>query len=47
MNIEIFRLINNLVNKNSVLDKIMIFFLKDVLYIFIVVFVIVFILGVI
>ncbi|OOM09393.1 undecaprenyl-diphosphatase [Clostridium saccharobutylicum] len=45
MNIEIFRLINNLANKNSVLDKIMIFFSKDALYIFIVALAIGFILG--
>jgi undecaprenyl-diphosphatase len=46
MNMEIFRLINNLANKNNVLDKIMIFFSKDVPYIFMAVIAIVFILGV-
>ena len=45
MNIEFFRLINNLANKNSVLDKMMIFFSKDALYIFIAVLAIVFVLG--
>jgi undecaprenyl-diphosphatase len=47
MNMEIFRLINNLANKNTVLDKIMIFFSKDVPYIFMAVIAIVFILGVV
>lgn len=46
MNMELFRLINNLANKNIVLDKIMIFFSKDVPYIFMAVIAIVFILGV-
>jgi undecaprenyl-diphosphatase len=46
MNMELFRLINNLANKNTVLDKIMIFFSKDVPYIFMAVIAIVFILGV-
>jgi len=46
MNMELFRLINNLANKNTVLDKIMIFFSKDVPYIFIAVAVITFILGI-
>lgn len=46
MNMEFFRLINNLAYQNSVLDKIMIFFSKDVPYIFMVVIAIVFILGV-
>lgn len=45
MNMELFRLINNLANKNTVLDKIMVFFSKDVPYIFIAVAVITFILG--
>ena len=44
MNMEIFRLINNLANKNTVLDKIMIFFSKDI---FMAVIAIVFILGVV
>ena len=47
MNMEIFRLINNLANKNTVLDKIMIFFSKDVPYIFMAVIAIVFILGIV
>ncbi|MCY6959681.1 undecaprenyl-diphosphatase [Clostridium brassicae] len=47
MNIEIFRLINNLANKNIILDKVMIFFSKDVPYIFMAVIAIIFILGVI
>lgn len=47
MNVEIFRLINNLAGKNTVLDKIMIFFSKDVPYIFMAVIALVFILGVI
>ncbi|APH16991.1 PAP2 superfamily protein [Clostridium sporogenes] len=47
MNMEFFRLINNLANKSSVLDKIMIFFSKDILYIFVAVVAIVFILGII
>lgn len=46
MNMEFFRLINNLANKNSILDKIMIFFSKDVLYIFVAVLAMVFVLGV-
>ncbi|MFL0198014.1 undecaprenyl-diphosphatase [Clostridium sp. WILCCON 0269] len=46
MNMELFRLINNLANKNIVLDKIMIFFSKDVPYIFMAVITIVFILGI-
>ncbi|WP_411678973.1 undecaprenyl-diphosphatase [Clostridium thailandense] len=46
MNMELFRLINNLANKNNVLDKIMIFFSKDVPYIFMAVLAIIFILGI-
>lgn len=46
MNMEIFRLINNLANKNSFLDKTMIFFSKDVPYIYMAVLAIVFILGI-
>ncbi|MDR3598788.1 phosphatase PAP2 family protein [Clostridium sp.] len=46
MNMEFFRLINNLAGQNSVLDKIMVFFSKDVPYIFMAVIAIVFILGV-
>ncbi|NMM64890.1 phosphatase PAP2 family protein [Clostridium sp. P21] len=47
MNMEFFRLINNLANKNALLDKIMIFFSKDVPYIFMAITALVFILGVI
>ncbi|MEA4827138.1 undecaprenyl-diphosphatase [Clostridium sp. JNZ J1-5] len=47
MNMELFRLINNLANKNSVLDGIMVFFSKDVPYIFMAAIVMVFILGII
>ncbi|AGY77898.1 phosphatase PAP2 family protein [Clostridium autoethanogenum] len=47
MNMEIFRLINNLANKNSILDSIMIFFSKDVPYIFMAVVAAVFILGIV
>lgn len=46
MNMEFFRLINNLANKSSVLDKIMIFFSKDITYIFMAIVAIVFILGI-
>ncbi|PIH04396.1 phosphatase PAP2 family protein [Clostridium combesii] len=46
MNMEFFRLINNLANKSSVLDKIMIFFSKDIPYIFMAIVAIVFILGI-
>lgn len=46
MNMELFRLINNLANKNSVLDGVMIFFSKDVPYIFMAIIAIVFILGI-
>ncbi len=46
MNMELFRLINNLANKNNALDKIMIFFSKDVPYIFMAIIAIVFILGI-
>lgn len=46
MNIEAFRLINNLANKNKVLDWIMIFFSKDVMYMFMIVIVIIFLLGI-
>lgn len=46
MNMEIFRLINNVANKNEILDKVMIFFSKDVPYIFILVVVITFIVGI-
>ncbi|AYD41348.1 phosphatase PAP2 family protein [Clostridium fermenticellae] len=47
MNMEFFRLINNLANKNIVLDKIMIFFSKDVPYIFMGIVALVFIWGII
>jgi len=43
---KFFRLINNLANKNTVLDNIMIFFSQYVPYIFMAVIVIVFILGI-
>jgi len=46
MNMELFRLINNLANKNTVLDGIMIFFSKYVPYIFMAVIAIVFVLGI-
>ena len=46
MNMEFFRLINNLANKNGVIDGIMIFFSNYVPYIFMAVIVIVFILGI-
>ncbi len=47
MNMEFFRLINDLANKNVVFDKIMIFISKDVHYIFMAITALVFILGVI
>ena len=47
MNMEFFRLINNLANKNAALDSIMIFFSKYVPYIFMAVTALIFILGVI
>ncbi|URZ18489.1 hypothetical protein [Clostridium felsineum] len=47
MNMKLFRLINNLSNKNSILHKLMIFFSKDVPYIFMFIVAVVFILGVI
>lgn len=47
MNMELFRLINNLANRNIVLDKIMVFFSKDVPYIFMVILALIFILGII
>ena len=46
MNMELFGLINNLANKNGVLDGIMIFFSTYVPYIFMAVIVIAFILGI-
>ncbi|MDF2503132.1 phosphatase PAP2 family protein [Clostridium sp.] len=46
MNMEIFRLINNLANKNMILDTIMIFFSKYVPYIFMIVVAMVFISGI-
>ena len=45
MNIELFRIINNLANKNTILDKIMIFFSEYGPYIFMAAIVIVFVLG--
>jgi undecaprenyl-diphosphatase len=47
MNLEIFRLINNLAYKNNALDKIMIFFSLYVEFIFMAAIIIVFILGVV
>lgn len=47
MNMELFRIINNFANKNMILDKVMIFFSKDVSYMFMAVTAIVFILGII
>jgi undecaprenyl-diphosphatase len=47
MNLEIFRLINNLAYKNNALDKIMLFFSQYVEFIFMAAIVIVFILGVV
>ncbi|GKU26543.1 undecaprenyl-diphosphatase [Clostridium folliculivorans] len=47
MNLDFFRLINNLANKNVVMDKIMIFFSKDVPYIFMAITAIVFFVGII
>ncbi len=45
MNMELFRIINNLANKNTILDKIMIFFSTDVPYLFMAIIAIVFIVG--
>ena len=42
---ELFRIINNLANKNTILDKIMIFFSEYGPYIFMAAIVIVFVLG--
>jgi len=47
MNMEIFRLINNLANKNILLDKVMMFFSKDMIYITGGILVVVFLLGII
>jgi len=47
MNMDFFRLINNLANKNVALDNTMIFFSKYVPYIFMIVIAVVFILGII
>lgn len=46
MNMEFFRVINNLANTNIILDKIMIFFSKDIPYIFMAIIAIIFILGI-
>jgi undecaprenyl-diphosphatase len=46
MNLEIFRLINNLAYKNNALDKIMIIFSKYVPYAFMVILALVFIIGI-
>lgn len=45
MNMELFRIINNLADKNGILDRIMIFFSEYVPYIFMAAMAIVFILG--
>ena len=47
MNLELFRLINNLANKNRILDDIMIFFTNYIPYMFMSILVFVFVLGVI
>ena len=47
MNMDLFRLINNLSNKNVALDNTMVFFSKYVPYIFMIVIAVVFILGII
>lgn len=47
MNMEFFRLINNLANKNIFLDKAMIFFSKDMIYIFAGILGLVFLIGVV
>lgn len=47
MNMAIFRLINDLANRNKALDGIMIFFSKYVPYIFMIILVMVFVLGII
>lgn len=46
MNMELFRLVNNLANKNVILDKTMIFFSKDVPYVFMAITLILFITGI-
>lgn len=46
MNLEVFRLINNLANQNPALDNIMVFFSKDVPYIFMAVIAVAFFLGI-
>ncbi|WP_026888010.1 undecaprenyl-diphosphatase [Clostridium beijerinckii] len=46
MNMELFTIINNSANKNTILDEIMIFFSKDLPYIFMAVAAIVFIIGI-
>jgi len=47
MNMEIFRLINNLANKNILLDKVMMFFSKDMIYIFAGILVLAFLVGIV
>jgi undecaprenyl-diphosphatase len=47
MNMELFRLINNLANRNTVIDNIMIFFSNYVPFIFMAAIVIVFVLGIV
>ena len=46
MNMELFKAINNLANKNEILDNVMIFFSKDVPYVFMAIIGIVFLLGI-
>ncbi|WP_026881579.1 undecaprenyl-diphosphatase [Clostridium akagii] len=47
MNLELFRLINNLANKNKILDDIMIFFTNYVPYMFMLILVVLFIGGIV
>ena len=47
MNMEIFRLINNLAAKNIFLDKVMMFFSKDMIYIFGAILVLYFLFGIV
>ncbi|AAK80489.1 undecaprenyl-diphosphatase [Clostridium acetobutylicum] len=47
MNMELFRIINNLASKNEVFDKVMIFFSKDVPYLYTAILAVVFVLGIV
>lgn len=47
MNMKIFQLINNLANKNMFLDRVMMFFSRDMIYIFIGILILVFYLGIV